>query len=90
MKGKTSSGFEYEIDDEVKDDMELLDALIELDEGEPAGIKKATLIMLGQEQKNALYEHCRKQNGRVSASMVIAEFKEILDSAQETNTELKN
>ena len=90
MKGKTSSGFEYTIDDEAKDDMELLDALVEIDEGEPSGISKATLLLLGKDQKKALYEHCRTASGRVSAAKVIAEFTEILNAGQEDNPDLKN
>lgn len=34
MKGKTSSGFEYELDEAALDDYELLEDLCEMDEGD--------------------------------------------------------
>lgn len=80
MKGKTSTGFKYEIPDEALDDMEVLDALIDLDVGEPSGIKRAMVGLIGEDGKKALYEHCRQENGRVSAQLVISELKEILDA----------
>lgn len=83
MEGKTSTGFMFKVADDASDDMELLDALIDLDDDKPAGLKNAMDIVLGQEQKKALYDHCRV-NGRVKASRVMDEFKEILDALPQT------
>lgn len=83
MEGKTSTGFMFTVADDVSDDMELLDALIDLDDDKPAGLKNAMDIVLGQEQKKALYDHCRV-NGRAKASRVMDEFKEILDALPQT------
>ena len=80
MKGKTSTGFKFEIPDEALDDMEVLDALIDLDAGEPSGLKAAIIGLLGADGRKALYEHCKKENGRVSAGLVMNEFKEILEA----------
>lgn len=87
MKGKTTSGFTYTIADEARDDMELLDALIDLDDNKISGLKRAITRLLGEEQKQALYEHCRSDKGIVLASKVMAEVKEIMDNLP---TETKN
>ena len=80
MKGKTSTGFKFEIPDEALDDMEVLDALIDLDAGEPSGLKAAMIGLIGMDGRKALYEHCKKESGRVSAGLVMNEFKEILEA----------
>ncbi len=76
---KTSAGNCYKIDKECSDDMELLDALIDLDSGDLSGMKQVIKILLGDEGKKVLYEANRKDNGRVSADGVLAELKEIMD-----------
>ena len=63
--GTTSTGFEYVITDEAMNDAELLDALIEADEGNATSMMKAMNKLLGAEQKQKLYEHLRNENGRV-------------------------
>ena len=88
IEGKTKSGFAYAIDDEVRDDMELLEGFISLDNGDMTSLPKCIIALLGKDQKEALYDHCRSEKtGRVSAKMVMAEVGEILNSAQE---EVKN
>lgn len=83
IKGTTSSGFEYEIEDEALDDMELLDALVDMDEGSTSSYRYAIKALLGEEQRKALYEHVRnKKTGRVSAKAVFKEFAEVLTSAK--------
>ena len=79
MEGKTSTGFKFTIADDANDDMELLDALIDLDDDKLSGLKYAMKALLGEEQKDALYEHCRV-DGRVRASKVMREFKEIIEA----------
>ena len=63
--GTTSTGFEYVITDEAMNDAELLDALIEADEGNTTSMMKAMNKLLGAEQKQKLYEHLRDEHGRV-------------------------
>lgn len=81
--GKTQSGFEFSVNDNAKDDMELLDALIDIDDGDTSSLKTAIVRLLGKDQKKALYEHCRGEDGIVSASAVLGEFAEILNSLQD-------
>ena len=86
IKGTTSSGFNYEIPDDALDDMELLDALVDMDEGSSTSYRYAIKALLGEEQRQALYEHVRnKKTGRVSAKAVFKEFAEVLTSAKEDN-----
>lgn len=87
-EGKTKSGFEYLIDDDVKDDMELLECFIALDGGDMTNLPKCIVSLLGADQKEKLYDHCRnKDTGRVSAKQVMEELSEILNGAKE---EVKN
>ncbi len=83
LKGATSSGFEYEIVDEALDNMELIDALAELDSGKRLYISRVLTMMLGEEQKKRLYEHCRNENGIVQVTSI---EKEILDMLKASET----
>lgn len=85
VKGKTKSGFKYEVPDDVFNDMELLDILEEINEGEIQKMTKAADKLLGREQRMKLYEHIRSEDGRVP----IDKFEEELGSIFE-NKELKN
>ena len=64
VKGKTSTGFEFEIDEQKLDDMEFMDALAEVDEN-PLKFSKVMKMMLGEEQRQRLYDHLRNEDGRV-------------------------
>ena len=68
MKGKTSSGFEYELDEAALDDYELLEDLCEMDEGNVAKMSSMLNRLIGTEQKEHLKEHLRTENGRVPMS----------------------
>lgn len=65
IKGKTRSGFSFEIPDENIDNMELLDAFAELDGDDFSAMPKVSLLLLGKEQKKALYAHLRTEKGNV-------------------------
>lgn len=82
MKGKTTSGFEYEIDGESLDDYELLEDLCELDNGNTAKITSVLNRLLGKEQKEHLKEHLRTENGRVPMSKMMIEIEEIFKNAK--------
>lgn len=79
IRGTTESGFEYEICDEALDDYELLEVLAEIDAGNSGKVPQMVCLLLGEEQKNALKEHC-KVNNRVVASKMLGEVIEILHS----------
>jgi len=77
IKGKTSSGFEFTIDEEIKDDLELLEKTVKLEQGDMSALADVIESMLGVDGKKALYDHCRSEKGRVSAQKVFTELEEI-------------
>lgn len=83
MRGKTTSGFEYELDEAALDDYELLEDLCELDEGDISKTISVLNRLLGKEQKDRLKEHLRSKNGRVPASKMMNEMGEIFNSVKE-------
>ena len=76
MKGKTSSGFEYQIDENTLDDMRLLDLIVEVAEGDLTKISHVADRVLGK-QKEELYKHLEGKDGRVSIKKVSDEITEI-------------
>lgn len=76
----TSSGFTADIDESFRDDWEFIEALGGLTEGKPGAIVKLADVVLG-DCKDALKEHCRGENGRVSADKMQDELFEIIKAA---------
>lgn len=79
MKGKTSTGFEFDIEDERLDDMELVDTMAEIDEN-PLLMPKLCKMLLGEEQKKRLYDHLRSDDGRVPIEATTNAIQEIFNS----------
>jgi len=73
---RTASGFEFEIEDGVLDNMELLDAIAELEEN-PLKLTKVVKLLLGEETKERLYDHVRNEKGRVPAEALSTEVADI-------------
>ena len=86
ITGKTKSGFEFELDDEVLDDYELLEVLHKLDSGEYGLVTEMVGKLLGEEQKDLLKEHVRGEDGKVSTQRMMVEVAEIFQA----NNGLKN
>lgn len=79
-KGTLENGFKYEVDENILDDMELLDALAEAEEN-PLKISIVSKKILGTEQRKRLYDHIRRKDGTVpveEASQAIADILEAL------------
>lgn len=90
LKGKTSTGFNFKIDDDAKDDYDLLNAFNRLQAGQNEALDEAVTLLLGEEQKNQLREHCRSKTGRVLASRIVKEIEEIINIIGQSNDEIKN
>lgn len=86
-KGVTSSGFEFEIDDAVIDDMELIDAIADSMGDNPLAFSQVCTKLLGMEQKKKLYDHVR-ENGRVPVEKISTEITDIFNSFGETGKNL--
>ena len=82
IKGKTSSGFAFEIEEHVLDSMELLDAIVEADEN-PAALSKVVKMILPKDQQKALYEHLRTEHGNIPIMAVAQEVAEIFSYTPE-------
>lgn len=78
ITGKTERGFEFQIEEEALDDMELLDALVDIDNGRTDKISTVCVKLLGKEQRARLYDFLRGENGRVKASDASQAVYEIL------------
>ena len=55
ITGKTKSGFVYAIPEKRIHNMELLDALVEVERGSDAGLSDALNLLLGKDLKKKLY-----------------------------------
>ena len=89
LKGKTSTGFAYSVDDEARDDYDLMIAFQKIDSGATEEIDAALELLLGKAQKNKLREHCKGKTGRVLASKMTSEIEEIINGLAQ-NPETKN
>jgi hypothetical protein len=88
VKGKTPHGFEFEIDSDVIRDMEVIDALAELDTN-PLSISLLSKRILGDQRKD-LYDLIRDKDGRVPDDVFGDEFAFILEAIGSAGKEEKN
>ena len=83
IKIVTTSGFSCEISENALDDMELLEMMGGLISNDATAIFKLPAMLerfIGKDGKDALYDHCRAEDGRVPTSAVIEEFTEMMNS----------
>lgn len=80
LKGKTSSGFEFSLDENVLNNMELVDALAEAENDNPVAISKACVLLLGKETRKKLYDHIREPDGRVQIEKVSQNLADIFEA----------
>lgn len=85
IEGITESGFVYEIKQSNLENFELLEVLSSIDEN-PLLLPKLLKMLLDEEQKQALYDHVRLEDGTVPTTAI---EKEIIDIFTNRN-ELKN
>ena len=76
MKGTTSSGFAFDLPDDVMNDMELFEDLRDMDRGDATAMVSVVQRLMG-DQKRALYDHLRTESGRVPIDKVTDEILEI-------------
>ena len=73
----TPSGFRCELDEAAMNDMELFDALTGLDAGDMTALPTVVDKIMGQNKK-ALYDHLRGENGIVPIDRVTVEMRDII------------
>lgn len=65
-----------EVDEERLDNMELLDLLVEMDEGHPERVGKVFSLLFGSETKKKIYDYYRNDKGIVPASKIMEKLQE--------------
>lgn len=85
ITGKTKSGFEYELADNIGDDYEVLECVAQIQkDGDVLAIVTLIDHVLGEKQKDAFKDHCRDENGKVSTERMMTEFFDIFTNQAET------
>ena len=79
VTGTTRSGFVFELDDAALNDMELFEALCEIDNGNTKAVVSVVKRLLG-DRKQALYDHLRV-DGRVPIDKVVEALTDILTAS---------
>lgn len=82
IKGKTKSGFEFEIDEANVNDYRLL-KLITQAETNKMVITDIVSRLFGEEQEEKLLKHLEDEHGRVDLELVDAEIAEIFLKVRE-------
>lgn len=80
MKGKLQNGFEFDVDPAILDDMELIDALAKVQGEDATAISIVVQKIFGEEQRKALYDSVRADDGRVPIQSVVNAVVEIFES----------
>ena len=83
LKGKTETGFAFEIDEKRLDNMELLDAIAEMENDNIIALSNVSQLLLGKEQRKALYDHIRDEDGTVPSKSFSDELVNIFESVKE-------
>lgn len=83
MKGITKTGFEYDVDDNLINNMELIDALVDIQNGSTGAVSDLLNCMFDKAQKKRLYDHVREESGRVPMDKCLIECTEIIQASGE-------
>lgn len=82
IKGKTTTGFKFEIDKRTLENYELVELLNDVDEN-PLLITKVTKMLLGDEGTKKLKDHVRDEDGFVSGISMSKEIVDIFKASQD-------
>lgn len=78
LKGKTKTGFEYEFDENLFKDYELVELLAEVDDN-PLVLPQIFKKLIGDRVKD-LKDHARDENGVVDIEKMVIEFEDIIST----------
>ena len=76
IKGITKTGFQFSVDENSMNDMELVDVLADAGMDDAFRMSHVVRKLLPGEQRKALYDHVRV-DGRVPVDAVVAEVEDI-------------
>ena len=79
VKGTTKTGFQFSVDENSMNDMELVDILVDSSMDDAFRMSYVVRKLLPGDQRKALYDHVRV-DGRVPVDAVIAEVEDIFAS----------
>ena len=83
MKGELKNGFKFDVDPAILDDMELIDALAKVQGEDATAISVVVQKIFGEDQRQALYDSVRTENGRVPIQSVVNAVVEIFEALGE-------
>ncbi len=89
VKGKTRTGFKFTCDGRLMHDVEFLEEFAAVQKGDGLEVFDLITRILGAEQKKALYEHIRNEEGIVPVEAMREELGDIFDALAEAE-ETKN
>lgn len=90
MKGKTQSGYEFDIDDRILSDWRFVEALTKCQNskgdtfGGLDGVQKMTRLLLGDKFEGFMDHIASKNGGFCPSNVIMAEITEIFQSAKDS------
>ena len=81
LKGKTNTGFQYEFDEKILKNYELVELLAEVDD-DPLVLPKIFKMLLG-DRVEELKDHVRDADGVVDIEKMLTEFQDIFSTQAE-------
>lgn len=89
IKSKTTSGFEYQVDERLMQNFRFVRLLREWQNNNLAQVDVLD-FMLGKEQAEALQEHVADKEGFVNSQKIADEMNEMFETLSEKSKEIKN
>ncbi len=83
MKVKTKEGLEINVNKEAFNDMETLDALVDLNDEDVFAISRLCKKVFSKEDRKKLYDFYRDEKGQVKLETFIPVFSYIMESLGE-------
>lgn len=90
IKGETSKGFSFEVEEDVFDDWELAELLAGADNNSLSSMIGALKKILGEEGYNSMKEFYRDESGKIKTSTMSEAIKEIMEIVGEKSKAGKN
>lgn len=77
---KTTEGLELSINENAFDNMEALDTLTDLVDGDPFAISRVCNLIMSKAEKKKLYDFYRSDDGKVHVDVFTRVLTEIMES----------